>query len=107
MFVQKINATTGASIWKVEAEGLVRYVSGKFVYTVACQQGDAEDDTIIALKTGFERIPHIRIKRLDPSNGRVMWEHYHRHAPLDVRFDRNTINFLCKNEMQVLKFISF
>ena len=50
--------------------------------------------------------PHVRIKRLDPGNGHVLWEHYQGRAPLDVQFDKNTIQLLFKKEVQFLKFFS-
>ena len=109
LLVEKIDPKTGAVLWKVEREGLVRYASGQFLYTVASQRGDAEDEDFAMplLNTGFQKIAHVRVKRLDPANGRVLWEHYHGHTPLDVAFEKNTIHFLCKKEMRVLKFFSF
>jgi hypothetical protein len=32
-----------------------------------------------------------------------MWEHFQQRAPLDVRFDRNTIRLVFKKEVQVLR----
>ena len=109
LLVEKIDPKTGAVLWKVEREGLVRYASGQFLYTVASQRGDAEDEDFAMplLNTGFQKIAHVRVKRLDPANGRVLWEHYHGHTPLDVAFEKNTIHLLCKKEMRVLKFFSF
>lgn len=110
-YIQKIDSITGKPLWRLEKEGFVRYVSGKFIYTVASQQGDPGEDEDIdsmpVINTGFQKIPHVRIKRLDPGNGRVLWEHYHRHTPLDVQFDKNTISVLCKKEMRALKFFAF
>jgi hypothetical protein len=49
---------------------------------------------------------HVMIRRLNPSNGNVMWEHFQKRAPLDVHFDGNTIELVFKKEVQVLKFLS-
>jgi outer membrane protein assembly factor BamB len=103
--VLKLDAKTGKMLWQTEQQGMVNYVSGKFVYTTESYEGDEGGDGI-GVKTGFEVPPHIRIKRLDPGNGRVLWEHYQRRAPLDVRFEANTIQLLFKQEMQLLKFIA-
>jgi hypothetical protein len=103
--VLKLNAETGKILWQTEPQGLVSYVSGKFIYTTEWYEGDEGGDGI-GVKTGFEVPPHIRIRRLDPGNGRMLWEHYERRAPLDVRFDRNTIQLLFKKELQLLKFIA-
>jgi outer membrane protein assembly factor BamB len=108
--VQKVEAKTGRVVWSADREGLVRYLSGKFLYTVASQHGDTaedEDFDLPVLNTGMQKTPHVRIKRLDPSTGKVIWEHYHRHSPLDVRFEKNTISVLCRKEMQVLKYLAF
>ena len=108
--VQKVDPKTGSVIWKADGEGLVRYVSGQFLYTVASQKGDAEDDDIASMpviNTGFQQIPHIRIKRLDPATGQVLWEVYHGHTPLDVRFEKNVIAVVCKKEFRVWKYFTF
>jgi hypothetical protein len=104
--VLKVNAGTGKTLWTAEQQGMVSYVSGKFVYSVESYAGDDADDNPLVTSTGFEVPPHLRIKRLDPGNGRVLWEHYQRRAPLDVQFEKNTIQLLFKKELQVLKFFS-
>ena len=108
--VQKIEAKTGRVVWSADREGLVRYLAGQFLYTVASQHGDTaeeEDVDLPVLNTGMQKTPHVRIKRLDPGTGKVIWEHYHRHSPLDVRFEKNTIHILCRKEMRVLKYLAF
>jgi hypothetical protein len=104
--VIKLNANTGKILWQTEPQGLVSYVSGKFVYTTESYEGDPGDGggDGIGVKTGFEVPAHIRIKRLNPSNGRILWEHYEGRAPLDVRFDANTIQLLFRKELEILKF---
>lgn len=104
--VLKIDPATGKTLWTAEQQGMVSYVSGKFVYTIETYEGDDDDDNPMAMKSGFETPPHIRIKRLDPGNGRVLWEHYQRRSPLDVQFEKTTIQLLFKKELQVLKFFS-
>ena len=106
--ILKINEKTGATVWRLDQEGLVSYVSGKFIYTTETHHGAEADEGIglSGVKTGLEIPPHIRIKRLDPKNGRELWEHYQRRAPLDVRFENNTIQLLFRKEFQVLKFFA-
>jgi hypothetical protein len=48
----------------------------------------------------------LSIKRLNPANGRQIWEHCQDRAPYDVQFDKNTIRLVFKQEVQVLKFFS-
>jgi hypothetical protein len=56
--------------------------------------------------SGLETQPYLRIKRINPRNGRVMWEHFQQRAPLDVQFEGNIIRLVFKKEVQVLKFLS-
>ena len=103
--VLKVDPKTGKSIWHTENDGQIAYLSGKYIYTVEYSQG--EDTSGMGLiKLGVEIPPHIRIKRLKPSNGRVMWEHYQMRAPLDYHFDQNEIQILFRKELQVLRFWS-
>ncbi len=53
------------------------------------------------------RVSVLSIKRLNPKNGRVMWEHVQKRAPIDVEFDQNTIRLVFKHEVQVLRFLTF
>ena len=36
-----------------------------------------------------------------------MWEHFEQRAPLDVRFDKNSIQLVFKKEVAVLKYLAF
>ena len=49
----------------------------------------------------------MRIRRINPANGRVLWEYSQERAPLDVQFKDNAIQIVFKKEVQVLKFLSF
>jgi hypothetical protein len=57
--------------------------------------------------TGFETPSYVRIKRINPDTGKLMWDHCQKRAPLDVKFNENIIQILCKKEMQVLKYLTF
>jgi len=71
----------------------VSYVSGKFIYTADAHPGEnTDEDSLLNLKIGLEIPPHIRIQRLDPGNGRVLWQHYQKRAPLDVGSTRTRSN---------------
>jgi hypothetical protein len=108
--VLKVDPDTGKTLWAALNEGMVAYIWGKFVYTAESSAGDdfdSEDEMlgIRTVKTGMEIPAHVRLKRLDAGNGRVLWEHYQQRYPLDVHFDRNTIQFLFRKEVQYLKFV--
>ena len=105
--VFKVDAMTGKALWHAEREGLVGYASGKFVYTVESYVGDRDDaDGLPGVETVFHVPAFVRIRRLEPDTGRVIWNHHQPRFPLDVQFDKNSIHLLFKKEVQVLKFIS-
>jgi hypothetical protein len=105
--VFKLDSRTGKALWQREREGHVAYVSGKFVYTLESYAGDKDDaDGLPGLETVFHVPAFVRIRRLDPDNGRILWQHHQPRFPLDVQFDRNSFQVLFKKEVQVLKFVS-
>jgi hypothetical protein len=105
--VLKVEAKTGKTLWRAVDEGLVAYVSGKFLYTVDAHPGQGSANELFAeLTSMFDIPPHIRVRRLDLGSGRVLWQHYQKRAPLDVRFERNSFQVLFKHEVQNIRFIS-
>jgi outer membrane protein assembly factor BamB len=105
--VLKIDPKDGKILWTAEPGGQVSHVSGKNIFTINWYQPeDDEDNSLYMPDTGFETPPYMRIKRINPRNGRVMWEHFQQRAPLDVQFEGNTIRLVFKKELQVLKFLS-
>jgi outer membrane protein assembly factor BamB len=104
--ILKVDPRNGKILWSQDSEGLVNYISGKFILTAqSYMPEEREDDNQV--DTGFERGPWLRIRRLNPNNGREVWEHYQDRAPLDIAFDNNTIRLVFKKEVQVLRFPSF
>jgi len=107
--VLKIDPRTGKTLWSAEPGGLVNYVSGKFIYTVyayASDQSDDEGGSPYSVDSIMGRHATLSIKRLNPGNGHLMWEHCQDRYPYDVRFDKNSIRLVFKTEVQVLKFFS-
>jgi outer membrane protein assembly factor BamB len=104
--VLKVNPATGKTLWTSYEGGFISYVSGKFLYMYEAYQAD-EDPVHRRVETGLEKPSHIAIRRLDPGTGHILWEHYQKRAPLDVKFDRNSILLVFKKEVQVLRFVSF
>lgn len=108
--VMKIDSCTGKTLWSAEPGGLVNYVSGKFIYTVysyASDQDEDEGDSPYTVDSIIGRHATMSIKRLNPDNGHLMWEHCQDRFPYDVQFDNPSIRLVFKNEVQVLKFFSF
>ena len=106
--VLKLDPKTGKTLWTAEPGGPISHLAGKFIYTIESYQTDDSDaDNPYTPDTGFEKDPFMRIKRIHPRTGKVMWAHYQPRAPLDVQFHGNVINVVFKKEVQVLKFLSF
>ncbi len=107
--VLKLDPKTGQELWKQTLSGNLSYLSGQYLYCVAYTGPRDDDDEInpdLAV-LGLETKPYLRIRRINPKNGRFMWEHYQPRGPLDVKINRNTIQLVFKREVQVLKYLSF
>jgi len=105
--IVKADPRSGKILWATETSGAMSYLAGKFIYTVQFYRPDESDEeNPYTPDTGFETPPYLRIRRINPKNGREMWEHFQQRAPLDVQFDRNSIQLVFKKEVQVLRFLS-
>ena len=105
--VIKIEAKTGKILWTAAPGGLVNYVAGNFIYVMHSYQTDDEDESAsITMDSMLSRESALSLKRINPKNGRVLWEQVQKRAPLDVQFDRNTIRLVFRKEVQVLTFLA-
>lgn len=106
--VLKIDPRSGKTLWSTETRGEISYLSGKFIYVLESYKpfDDDDDDGDSHMQIGLETKPYLRIRRLNPSNGKELWEHIQERAPLAVRFEQNRIHLVFKKEVQVLKFLS-
>jgi hypothetical protein len=104
--VMKIDPRTGKGLWTAQLGGLVNYVSGKFIYTMHSYQSDDQGDNAISMDAVMGRESFLSIKRINPKDGHVMWEHTDNRVPLDVQFDQNMIRLVFKREVQVLRFLA-
>jgi hypothetical protein len=103
--VMKVDPRTGKGLWTAQVGGLVNYASGPFIYTVQSYQvEDSDNGTSMDAVLGRESF--MSIKRLNPKNGHLIWEHSEPRAPLDVQFDRNTIRLVFRKEVEVLHFLT-
>lgn len=106
--VLKIDPKDGKEIWKHSMGGRIAYLSGKYIYTLSYTPPRDDDDepneNLAALQ--LQSQPYIRIRRINPKNGRVLWDHYQPRGALDVQIKDNTFQLVLKKEVQVLRFIS-
>lgn len=103
--ILKVDPKKGKILWRCHAGGFASYFSGKFIYVVTAHDADDEADSPIQIPMSTPS--HIMIRRINPKNGRIMWEHFQKRAPLYYHFDGNVIEVVFKKEVQVLKYLSF
>jgi hypothetical protein len=102
----KMDPRTGAVLWRGQLGGLINCVSGKFIYAVDSYMPEEPDEDYPS-QTESQWNPFLRIKRINPRSGSIMWEHTQQRAPLDIQFDKNSIRLVFKKEVQVLRFLTF
>jgi hypothetical protein len=103
----KLDAKTGKTLWSIKPGGFISYLQGKFIYTVQSYDPNPTDEDVNDMLSGLQKPAYLRIARIDPKNGRLLWEHYQDRCPIDVRFDANSIQLVFKREVQVLKYLTF
>ena len=104
--VLKVDSRDGKVLWSVQPGGLLTYVSGKFLYTVASRMPEEADEDDPSRDENAPP-PYLRIRRISPKDGHMLWEHYQARAPVDIQFDKNTIRLVFRKEVQVLRFLAF
>lgn len=108
--LQKVDPQNGKVLWVTRPGGAVSYVSGPYIYAVqsyAALNDEEDEENPYMPTTGFETQPYLRIRRINPKNGKQMWEYFQQRAPLDIAFDKNNIRLVFRKEVQVLKTTSF
>ncbi len=102
----KVDPKTGRTLWSIKPDGFASYLSGKFIYSVQFydpgDQKDAND-----LTAALQKPPYLHIMRINPGNGRTLWEYSQQRAPVDVQFNDNFIGIVFKKEVVVLKYLTF
>lgn len=105
--ILKLDPQSGKTLWSREVRGGICYLGGKFIYAMESHQAEEDEDgERPRLQIGLETESFLRIRRINPSNGKDMWRHFQLRCPLDAKFDRNTIHLVFKKEVQVLKYFS-
>ncbi len=103
----KVDPQTGKTLWSVKPGGFVSYLSGKYIYTVQSYDPNPTDVEVLSdTLAGLQKPPYLRIARISPKDGRVMWQFYQDRAPVYFRFNDNFIELVFKKEVQVLTYLS-
>jgi outer membrane protein assembly factor BamB len=105
--LMKMDPATGKILWNVKPGGFVSYLSGKFIYTVQSYDPNPHDEEALSDSLeGLQKPPYLRITRINPANGRTMWDYERDSCPVTVEFDQNKIELVFKHSVQVLKYLS-
>jgi len=104
----KIDPQTGRILWNTQPGGFISYLSGNFIYTVEIYNPTPDELKMADMAGITPNPPHIKIRRINPRNGQVIWEYYEadKGPTLDVRFSGNSIELVFAKEADVLKFLS-
>ena len=106
----KLDPRTGKTLWSVKPGGFISYLSGKFIYTVESNDPNPTDREILSdTLSGLQKPAYLRIARINPKNGRLMWDYNDAlpRAPFFIMFNGNTITLLFKKEVQILSYLAF
>lgn len=106
--VVKLDAKTGKELWRHSMGGTIAYLQGKYIYTMSYLHPLDEDEELSPemMAMGVQTRPYVRIRRISPKDGRVLWDHYQPRGALDVKVQGNTFQIVFKKEVQVLKCLS-
>ncbi len=100
--IVKVDPVTGRPLWRVEKVGDQCYLAGKYVYITRAQTPAG----LVALASGGAAATSFRLYRLNPRNGKQLWEYYRSGGPGSLDFYDNEILFQSSDKLEVLKFLS-
>ncbi|HLX71053.1 MAG TPA: PQQ-binding-like beta-propeller repeat protein [Verrucomicrobiae bacterium] len=105
--VLKVDCKSGKVLWTVQPGGSVSHVEGKYVLCfVSNQSNDDIDPDSLTTMPGMVTKSVMDIRRLDPKNGKTVFDYVEDRAPVSVKFHGNIIELVFRKEVEVLKFIS-
>ena len=106
----KIDPSSGKILWQVAKEGQGAFLSGPYLYTASAQQGGIAMAKGLAEALGApqpDAPTYFRIYRLDPDDGKILWEFYREEAPAEFSFAQNRFLVRFGSDAQVWKFLTF
>lgn len=96
----KLDAQTGKLLWRGTQAGTDVYLSGKFVY------GTRPAGSTFTLMAGQDSAPRTWFFRLNPRNGKSLWEYNHEGSVDQVDVFENRIMILNGEQVKVMKFLA-
>ncbi|EEF59253.1 PQQ-binding-like beta-propeller repeat protein [Pedosphaera parvula] len=96
----KVDPKTGKKLWEVVKIGEQLLISGKYIYI------GKVSTMMVALRLEEGPDYHYNFYRLDPSNGKIMWNYFQTKPGMRAEANQNWILIEFRDELQVLKFLS-
>ncbi len=105
----KVDPKTGKTLWSAKPGGYISYLSGKFIYAIESYDPNPTDEDVLNdMTASLQKPPFLRIARINPKNGRIMFEYYDRNrCPFYASFNGSSIQLVFKREVQVLRYLTF
>jgi outer membrane protein assembly factor BamB len=100
--ILKVDPANGKILWRAEKLGDECYLAGKYIYITMTRGGGG----VLSLVRSTAPSSNFRLFRLNPKNGKQMWECYRSPGPSRVDFLQNQILFQFPDKLEVLKFLS-
>jgi hypothetical protein len=106
----KIDAASGKILWQALNVGQECYLSGKYLYSSSVNQGG------IAMANGLaealnaprpEGPVYFHVHRMDPLDGKELWDFYREEAPNELSFQQNRFLVRFSDRVQVWKFLTY
>ena len=108
--ILKVDPQSGKILWKVAKLGQQCFFSGKFLYATSVDFGGLGLANALseALDAPQDVPVYFHVYRIDPANGKLIWDFYREQkAPEEVDFQNNQFLLRFGKEVQLLKFLSF
>jgi len=100
--ILKVDSSSGRVLWRSEKLGEACYVSDKFVYVTSAQISGL--DVMRAGGDDSDVPVHFRIYRLNPGNGKYIWEFYDQSSPKHIDVQKNRLLLQYPKEIRVLTY---
>jgi outer membrane protein assembly factor BamB len=102
--IMKVAAASGKVLWKADHLGDQCYVSGKYVYVTEARISGL--DVIRAGGDDSDVPVHHRIYRIDPGDGKYLWQYYQPQAPQRIYVQKSRLLLQYANEVRVLSYLA-
>jgi outer membrane protein assembly factor BamB len=106
----KVDPSSGRILWQVANEGQECFLSGPFLYTASASQGGIAMAVGLAEAVNAPRPDspvYFHVYRLDPADGRVLWDFYREDSPADLSFQKNRFVVRFGSRVDVWKYLTF